>query len=220
MNSLTFIRDIAMRPLLAGTLVTIKLSVLSIFIGYLLGILIAIGRTYGNKFFSVFCTSYAFFFRGVPLLVQFLIIFYGLPYLGVMFSPFVSAVIGFSLCTAAYHSEYIRGGIISIKSGQMMAAEALGMSKTTAIFSIIMPQALRKSLPSCSNEFVSLVKYSSLAFMVTCIELTAAAKIIGSRHFRYTEIFILIGIIYMILTSIVDRILRIIEKRTKIPGLE
>ncbi|GAH98241.1 unnamed protein product, partial [marine sediment metagenome] len=68
-------------------------------------------------------------------------------------------------------------------------AEALGMKRFTAIFCIIMPQALRKSLPSCSNEIISLVKYSSLAFMVTCIELTATAKIIGARYFRYTEIF-------------------------------
>ena len=220
MENLTFIRNILLLPLFEGTLVTIKLSVLSIFIGYILGVLIAIGRTYGNKFVNLLCEGYAFFFRGVPLLVQLLIIFFGLPSIGIFFSPFTSAVIGFSICTAAYHSEYIRGGIISIKSGQMMAAEALGMRRSTAILCIIMPQALRKSLPSCSNEIISLVKYSSLAFMVTCIELSATAKIIGARSFRYTEIFITVGVIYLILTFTVDRILRMVEKKLKIPGIE
>jgi len=220
MNSLYFIRDVILHPLLEGTLVTAKLSVLSISIGYILGILIAIGRTYGNKFVRPLCEGYAFFFRGVPLLVQLLIIFYGLPSMGIFFSPFASAVIGFSLCTAAYHSEYIRGGIISIKSGQMMAAKALGMRRFTAILYVIMPQALRKSLPACSNEIISLVKYSSLAFMVTCIELTATAKIIGARYFRYTEIFLITGVIYLILTFVIDKTLRMIEKKLKIPGFE
>lgn len=220
MVDITFIQEILLPALLEGTWITVKLSVLSIFIGYIFGVLISIGRVYGNKFVSLLCEGYAFFFRGVPLLVQFLIIFFGLPSIGIYFSPFASAVIGFSICTAAYHSEYIRGGILSIKSGQMMAAEALGMKRFTAIFCIIMPQALRKSLPSCSNEIISLVKYSSLAFMVTCIELTATAKIIGARHFRYTEIFMSVGLIYLILTFMVDRILRMVEKKLRIPGIE
>jgi polar amino acid transport system permease protein len=219
MDSLYFIRDSIIPPLLEGTIVTLKLSLLSIFFGYILGVFVSMGRVFGNQLVRLICDSYAFFFRGVPLLVQLLIIFYGLPSVGIFFSPYISAIIGFSICSAAYHSEYIRGSILSIKSGQMMAAEALGMSRFTAIFGIIMPQALRKSLPSCSNEIISLIKYSSLAFMVTAIDLTGAAKIVGARYFRYTEIFLTVGVIYLVLTFVVDRVLRMVEQKLKIPGI-
>ena len=220
METLQFFRDSIIPSLLEGTIVTIKITVFSIFLGYILGIFISIGRVYGNKLVSFICNTYTFLFRGIPLLVQLLIIFYGLPSMGIYFSPYVSAVIGLTLCSAAYHSEYIRGSILSIKSGQMMAAEALGMSRFIAVFSIIMPQALRKSLPSCSNEIISLIKYSSLAFMVTAIDLMGAAKIIGARYFRYTEIFLTVGLIYLVLTFSVDWILRRIEQKIKIPGIE
>ncbi len=171
MNELySFIRDIVLPPLLEGTLVTLQLIVLSIPLGFILGILIAVGRVYGNKIISFFCTIYVLFFRGTPLLVQLFILYYGLPSVGIFFSPFVAAVLGFILCSSAYHSEYIRGAIQSIKSGQMMAAEALGMSRNQAILYVILPQALRRAIPGCSNEIIYLVKYSSLAFMVTCVE--------------------------------------------------
>jgi polar amino acid transport system permease protein len=133
MIDLIFIRDILLPPLLKGVIVTIELIVLSIPLGLILGILIAVGRAYGNKIISSFCTIYTIFFRGTPLLVQLFILYFGLPSIGIFFSPFVAATIGFILCSGAYHSEYIRGAIQSIKSGQMMAAEALGMNKFKAI---------------------------------------------------------------------------------------
>jgi len=219
MSGFNFIREIVLPPLLEGTWVTIKLLVLSIPLGLLLGILVAGGRVYGNKIISFLCTSFTVFFRGTPLLVQLFVIYYGLPSIGIYFSPFTAAVVGFVLCSGAYHSEYIRGAIQSIKNGQMMAAEALGMSKFKAIIYIIFPQALRRALPGCSNEIVYLVKYSSLAFMVTCIELTGAGKIIATRYFRYTEVFLVIGILYLMMVSLVTKFLGIIEKKLKIPGL-
>jgi len=220
MGNITFIQDILLPPLLEGTIVTIKLIVFSIPLGLLLGILIAIGRVYGNKFISSFCTVYTLFFRGSPLLVQLFILYYGLPSIGIFFSPFVAAVVGFILCSGAYHSEYIRGAIQSIKIGQMMAAEALGMTKTIAILYIILPQALRRAIPGCSNEIIYLVKYSSLAFMVTCMELTGAGKIIASRYFEFTKVFIVVGIIYLLMVSMVTKFLDMLEKKLKIPGLE
>jgi len=219
MNGIDFIKDIVLPPLLKGTWVTIELLVFSIPLGLFLGILIAGGRVYGNKLISFLCASFTVFFRGTPLLVQLFVIYYGLPSIGVYFSPFTAAVIGFVLCSGAYHSEYIRGAIQSIKGGQMLAAEALGMSKFKAIIYIIFPQALRRALPGCSNEIVYLVKYSSLAFMVTCIELTGAGKIVATRYFRYTEVFLVIGIIYLMMVSLVSKFLAIVEKKLKIPGL-
>jgi len=220
MSEFYFIRNILLQPLFEGTLITIKLIVLSIPLGLILGILLAVGRVYGNKFISSLCTVYVIFFRGTPLLVQLFILYYGLPSIGIFFSPLTAAIIGFILCSGAYHSEYIRGAIQSIKSGQMMAAEALGMSKIQAILYIILPQALRRAIPGCSNEIIYLVKYSSLAFMVTCIELTGAGKIIASRYFKYTEVFLVVGIIYLLMVSVVTKFLDMLEKKLKIPGLE
>ncbi|MBU4227612.1 amino acid ABC transporter permease [bacterium] len=220
MGDITFIRDILLPPLLEGTVVTIKLIVFSIPLGLLLGILIAIGRVYGNKFISFFCTVYTLFFRGSPLLVQLFILYYGLPSIGIFFSAFAAAVVGFIFCSGAYHSEYIRGAIQSIKTGQMMAAEALGMTRAKAVLYIILPQALRRAIPGCSNEIIYLVKYSSLAFMVTCMELTGVGKIIASRYFEFTKVFIVVGVIYLLLVSVVTKFLDMLEKKLKIPGLE
>ncbi len=219
MDSLDFIKDIVLPPLFEGTLVTLKLLVFSIPLGLVLGILIGTGRVYGNRIISFLCTVYTIFFRGTPLLVQLFVIYYGLPSLGIYFSPFTAAVIGFVICSAAYHSEYIRGAFLSIKNGQMMAAQALGMSRMQAIVNIIFPQAIRRALPGCSNEIIYLVKYSSLAFMVTCVELTGAGKIVATRYFRYTEVFLVIGALYLIMVTIVSNLLKVMERRLKIPGL-
>jgi len=219
METITFIREILLSPLLEGTLMTIKLILVSIPFGFILGILIAVGRVYGNKIISTLCTVYVIFFRGTPLLVQLFILYYGLPSVGIFFSPFVAAVIGFILCSCAYHSEYIRGALQSIKSGQMMAAEALGMTRPKAILYIILPQALRRAIPGCSNEIIYLIKYSSLAFMVTCVELTGAGKIIASRYFEYTLVFAVVGAIYLLIVSVVTKVLNMLEKKLEIPGL-
>ncbi|MBA7476747.1 L-cystine transport system permease protein YecS [subsurface metagenome] len=219
MENITFIREILLPPVLEGTLVTLKLIALSIPLGLILGILIAVGRVYGNKFISSFCAIYTLFFRGTPLLIQLFILYFGLPSIGIFFSPFAAAVIGFILCSGAYHSEYIRGAIQSIKTGQMMAAEALGMTRSKAILYIILPQALRRAIPGCSNEIIYLIKYSSLAFMVTCVELTGAGKIIASRYFAYTEVFLVVGVIYLLMVSVVTKLLSMLEKKLEIPGL-
>jgi len=219
MSDFSFIRDIVLPPLLEGTLVTIKLIALSIPLGLILGILIAIGRVYGNRLIFFLFTVYTVFFRGTGLLIQLFILYYGLPSIGISFSPLTAAVLGFTLCSSAFHSEYIRGAIQSIKSGQMMAARALGMSESKAILYIILPQALRRAIPGCSNEIIYLVKYSSLAFMITVVELTGAGKIIASRYFNYTEVFLVVGAIYLLLVSVVTMLLNVLEKKLKIPGL-
>jgi len=219
MENITFIREILLPPVLEGTLVTLKLIASSIPPGLILGILIAVGRVYGNKFISSFCAVYTLFFRGTPLLIQLFILYFGFPSIGIFFSPFAAAVIGFILCSGAYHSEYIRGAIQSIKIGQMMAAEALGMTRSKAILYIILPQALRRAIPGCSNEIIYLIKYSSLAFMVTCVELTGAGKIIASRYFEYTLVFLVVGAIYLLMVSVVTKFFGMLEKRLEIPGL-
>jgi len=135
-------------------------------------------------------------------------------------SPFTAAVLGFSLCSGAYHSEYIRGALLSIKRGQMLAAQSLGFNKVQMIFSIILPQAIRRALPGCGNEIIYLIKYSSLAYMITCIELTGQGKILASNSFKYTEVFLMIGACYLVMTSVAALILGRLEDRLRLPGFE
>ena len=125
---------------------------------------------------------------------------------------------GFIICNGAYNSEYIRGAIQSVKGGQLIAAQALGMTKWQAILNIILPQAFRRAIPGCSNEMIYLIKYSSLAYMLTYIELTGAGKIVASRSFRYTLVFTVVGITYLIMVTLASWLLSLLEKKLYIPG--
>lgn len=220
MINIDFFLEILFPSLLEGMLMTIELICWSIPIGLIIGIIVAVSRVYGNLLVSFFSKAYIVFFRGTPLLILLFILYYGFPSLGIYLSPFTAAVIGFVLCSSAYHAEYIRGAIQSVKSGQVLAAQALGMSKLSAVFNIVLPQALRRAIPGCSNEIIYLIKYSSLAYMVTCIELTGAGKIVASRYFSYTEVFLVVGAIYLIIVSLATKVLNILEERLSFPGWE
>jgi polar amino acid transport system permease protein len=134
-------------------------------------------------------------------------------------SPFISAVAAFSLCSGAYHSEYIRGAILSVPHGQVTAANSLGMGKGQVIRSVILPQVLRKALPGCSNEIVYLIKYSSLAYLVTVIELMGKGRLFAYQTFRFFEVFLIVGLLYLMLVIIATRILQTVEKKIHVPGL-
>jgi len=142
--------------LLAGLAVTLELIACSAPLGLVIGIVIAVSRAYGGPIFSPLAYIYQIIFRGTPLLLQLFVIYYGLPRLGVVFSPLTAAIIGFGLCSGAYHSEYFRGALLSIPIGQMEAARALGMGKLQTIRSIILPQMIRRAIPGCSNEITYL----------------------------------------------------------------
>lgn len=220
MIEFSFLENILMPPLLEGMIATLKLIGVFIPISLIIGVLVAVARVYGNKFISWLSIVYVIYFRGTPLIVQLFLIYLGLPYIGIVLSPFESAVIGMSLCSGAYQSEYIRGSLQSIKSGQMMAAESLGMTRVQAILYIILPQALRRAIPAISNNITYSIKSSSLAMMVTYVELTGEGKIIAAVHFRYIEVFMIVGIIYLLMVSVFTELLRILENKLKIPGLE
>ncbi len=219
MDSIQFIQEHLLPALMEGGAMTVKLILLSVPFGLITGIIIAVGRVYGNKPISALCRLYVLFFKGCPLLLLLFMLYFGLPPLGISFSPLVASVLGFVLCNGAYSSEYIRGAIQSIKTGQITAAEALGMTRFQGVVHIILPQAFRRALPGVGNEIIYLIKYSSLAYMITCIELTGAGKIVAARFFRFTETFIAIGIIYLILVSIATKVLSIVEKKLYYPGM-
>lgn len=219
MIEFSFIKNIFLPPLLEGTIATIKLLGLIIPAALIIGVLIAVARVYGNKLISSLSTIYIIYFRGTPLIVQLFILYLGLPYIGIILSPFWAVIIGISFCSGAYQSEHIRGSIQSIKIGQMMAAESLGMTRAQAILYIILPQALRRSIPAISNEITYSVKSSSLAMMVTYVELTGAGKILATVYFRYIEVFLIVGIIYLLMVSVFTKLLSMLENKLKIPGI-
>jgi polar amino acid transport system permease protein len=159
--------------------------------------------------------------RGIPLTVQLMILYFGLPnlpFLKIYLSPYMAALIGFIICTSAYQSEYVRGALLSIQQGQIKAAQALGMTRWQTIISVIVPQAVRRALPGCGNEIIYLVKYSSLAYLVTCIELTGEAKVLVSRTFRPTEVYLVAACYYLAMVTAATWLLAKLEQKLAIPG--
>jgi len=219
-EGLLYIRTEVYPALLKGFWVSLQLIAPSALLGLVIGIMVGVLRIYGNRPVMAAANTFVAIFRGIPLVVQLFIWYFGLPNIGIYLSPFVASVLGFSLCSGAYHSEYIRGALLSIKRGQMLAAQSLGFSKIRMIFSIILPQAIRRALPGCGNEIIYLIKYSSLAYMITCIELTGQGKILASNSFKYTEVFLMIGACYLVMTSVASIILGRVEDRLRIPGFE
>lgn len=212
--------DFAWLPQLAqGLLITVEITATCIAIGIVLGLLLAIGRVYGRHIFHWLSSAYVQFFRGTPLLVQLLMIYYGLPSWGIRLSPFVAGILALGLNTAAYQAEYFRGAIQSIKAGQLMAAHSLGMSLLQAVRHVILPQALRLVIPPWSNELILMLKYSSIVYMATVMDLMGVGKTIASKNFRYFEVFIIVALIYLAIVLLVSRLLRMLENRVRIPGL-
>jgi polar amino acid transport system permease protein len=189
-------------------------------IGVALAVTFAVARVYGNRPISLLATTIVGIFRGFPAIVTLLIIFFALPDLGIFFSPYWSAVLGFVLVTGAYQSEYVRGAIQSIHLGQSLAAQALGMSKLQEIVHIILPQAIRAALPGISNEIIYLVLYSSLASYIGVEEIFAVARSFNSLEFRPIEIFLTAGLIYAAMATVCFVGFKMVENKYRIPGLE
>ncbi len=205
--------------LLEGTAVTIELTVIAIAMGVLMGIPVALGRVYGNKAIYAFCTFFVEIIRGTPLLTQLFILYFGLPSIGIMLSPFLAALIGMGINSAAYQAEYFRGAIQSVKKEQLIAAYSLGMKQNQAIRYIVLPQMFRLVIPSWSNELIYLLKYSSMAYMIQAPEIMSQGRLIASRNFRTFEVFIVVALIYLILVLVLSKILDLMERRLSIPGL-
>jgi len=218
MDQITFIFDVMLPAFSNGLLMTLSLIAISAPIGFILGVTIACGRVYGGKGLSWVMKLYTIFFRGCPLLLLLFILYFGLPSVGIVFTPFVASVLGFILCNSAYNSEYVRGSIISVKEGQLIAAKALGMTKNQAIINIVLPQALRRSIPGISNKFIYLIKYSSLAYMITLVELTGASKLIATKYFAYNETFFAVALVYLALVTVTTFGANALEKKYAVPG--
>lgn len=198
---------------------TIGLWLLAISLGTVLGILLAVGRVYAGVVVSRAIAVYTDVVRGTPMLVQMFLLYFGLPSIGVILTPFTAAVLAIALNSAAYQAEYLRAAIEALPRNQFDAARAIGLSRTSAVLNVILPQAFRLALPAWSNEVVVELHFTSIAFTIGVVELTGRAEKIGYETFRFFEAFMLCGIIYMVMTALVVGMIRYIRTRFTVPGL-
>ncbi|MCX7713638.1 MAG: ABC transporter substrate-binding protein/permease [Chthoniobacterales bacterium] len=199
--------------ILQGTLVTLHVSILGMILAILLGFTLALIRVYGPEPLKWLVTLYVEIIRGTPLLVQLLFLFYGLPNIGIKLSPLLAGIIGLGLNYAAYEAENYRAGLLAIPRGQMEAAQALGMSQLQALYYVIIPQSFRLVLPPVTNDFISLLKDSSLVSMVTLLDLTGVYNRIATQTFDYFGTGIVIAVIYLLIGLPFVRLARSTEEK-------
>jgi polar amino acid transport system permease protein len=198
---------------LEGAKFTIIASVMSVFFGAVLGTIVGILRTTPIKPVKTLAACYIYVIRGTPALIQLFFIYFGLPSVGINLSAMASGVIGLSLNSAGYMGEIVRGGIESIPAGQWEAGKVLGMSYFKSMRYVVLPQALRNMLPAFGNEFVTLIKESSLLSTLAITELTMVGQQVRSVTYASFETFIVVGAIYLVMTSITGMGLRYVEKK-------
>ena len=204
-----------------GLLITLLLTAFGIVLGTTLGIVLATGRSYASRPLAYLILIYEKVLRGIPLLVLFFLLYFGLPQIGINFNAFTAAVLGLGLRSSAYQAQIYRGAINSIPEGQIHAAYSLGMSKLKAIRHVIMPQMLRLSIPGWSNEFTILLKDTSLAFGIGVIELMRQGRYIQVRDPDLVlVVFLLIALIFFLLVFTANKILRIVEKKYQMAGYQ
>jgi glutamine transport system permease protein len=188
-------------PYLAwGALATLYITVLATVVSVVFGMVLAAMRLSRFRVLKFVAIAYIDFMRGVPLLVVLFIAYFGLPAIGLNLSPFTAAILGMGFCGAAYTAEIFRSGIMSIGKGQTEAAHSLGLTYTQTMRYVVLPQALRISMPPLTNEFITLLKDSSLVSVIGMEELVRRGQYVVSRTFDPFTVFMLVAIFYLVLT--------------------
>lgn len=210
---------------LNGAKITLLLALFTIILGVALGIMLALMRLSRIAPLKIIATSYIEFIRGTPLLVQLFLFYYGLPKLGIQFPDipalgtavpeFIAGVVALSVNSAAYVAETFRAGIQAIDKGQMEAARSLGMPHNMAMRFIILPQAIRNVLPALGNEFIVIIKESSIVSVIGISELMYNADTVRGNSFRAFEPLIVVAVIYFAMTFTLSKLLGIAERRMK-----
>lgn len=217
---LSLITD-SLPKILSGIGITFELMFLSAILGLILAVILLLMRISGKWYLSWPAQVHIYIFRGTPILVQIFIIYYGLPqfefiresiFWTVLREPFGCAVLALTLNTGAYVSEILRGGVLGVDRGILEAGSALGLSAWQKFIYLTTPIAARLALPAYSNDFISLMKATSLASTITLLDMTGIARTIVAQTFAPYEIFISLAIIYMILTWIIQKTFGRIEK--------
>jgi polar amino acid transport system permease protein len=215
MEKVAIIKE-AMPFLLKGAGMTIKITALAVMIGIALGTILGLARVSKSKWLKNIAKSYIEFFRGTPLLIQLFILYYGLPSVGIKLPPYFAAVLGLGLNSGAYVGEIVRSGINSINQGQMEAARSLGMSYPQAMRYVILPQAIKRVIPPLGNEFIALLKDSSLVSVIAVKDLTRQSRLVISRNYESFLILISAAVIYFCMTFVLTRLVNYMERRTSV----
>lgn len=208
-----------------GTLITLEISILGTLLGLVLGFLLGVvfstpvypedsmAKRITYRIIKTVSNVFVHIFRGTPMMVQAMVIYYGLKQYGVDISSFNAAILVIMLNTGAYMSETVRGGIISIDNGQFEGGKALGMSHFTIMFSVVLPQAFRNIIPEMGNLFITNLKMTSVLNVIGIAELYFATKTAANTYYKYFESFLITGAIYFILCVIFTKLLSIMEKK-------
>lgn len=222
---------VGLPALAAGAWLTIVLTVLSMLFGLIIAVPLSVARTYGGPILRWAALAYTELIRGTPLLAQLFVLYYGLPTsnvirevpgVGAGLIPHAAiwvAILGFTINSSAYQLEYIRSALESVDPEQLMAARSIGLSKLEGIRYVVLPQGLRYAIPGWTNEFVYLVKYSSLAAFIAVPELFRRARSIGSDTFQFVDIYLWAAILYVALVLSLSVAMSRFEEWVAIPGL-
>lgn len=215
---LQLLEDSFTQLLIPGLTVTIPLTLISFAIGLVIALVIALIRTARVPVLTQICRIYVWVFRGTPLLVQLFVVFFGLPSLGLTIDAFPSAVITFSMNVGAYMSESIRAAIAAVPKGQFEAGYCIGMSYLQIMSRVVLPQALRIAFPPLFNDFISLVKNTSLASSITLFEMFMSAQRIAARTYEPFWLYLEAAAIYLAFSTVLSRLQDFGEKRLQSYG--
>jgi len=205
--------------IMQGTAVTLITVIGALSLGLVVGLPLAVLQVYGPRWIRGIIAVYVWFFRGMPILLLLFLFYFGLfELVGLNLSTITASCLVLGMASAAYQSQIFRGSIQSLPTGQMKAALALGMSERTGICTIILPQALRLSIPGWSNEFSILLKDSAMCFVLGTPEIMARTHFIASRTYEHLPLYVTAGALYFCITMIGVTLLRRLEQRVRIPG--
>lgn len=212
-----------MPALLKGAALTVEITLFSVFFGVVIGLIVCLCRISKRKWLNLPALAYIDVVRGTPLLVQILMIYFGVPSLlsalfgsPIQVSGFTAGIIACSINSGAYVSEIIRAGIQSIDHGQMEAARSLGMNHVQSMIHVVLPQAFRNIIPPMGNEFIVMLKDSSLLSVIGVKELMQNGKLYAASEYAHFPAYLAIAVVYLIMTFSISRIVGVIEKRMKV----
>jgi polar amino acid transport system permease protein len=199
--------------LLQATTTTVEVTCISFILGFLWGVILAVGELSTLKIVSMLSRVYVAIFRGVPLLIVLFAVYFGFPQVGWNIEALTAGIMGLVLNLGAFTAEIIRAGILSIDKGQTEAGLALGMNRMQVMIYVVFPQVMRVMIAPLSNELINVIKDSSLISIVTVVELTLATQRLVSSTFKPLELYILSGGIYLIMTTSVGRFASFLESK-------
>jgi len=202
--------------LLKGSLITMELTIISVVLGSLIGMFTALLKLSKNKLLATVAGFYTWLFRGTPMLLQLFVFYYGFPYVGIEFTAFQTALIGLSLNSGAYMAEIIRGGILSVDKGQFEACKSLGFTYFATMKRVVLPQTFKIIIPSVGNEFITMLKDTSLVSTIAMVEVMRTAQLLYASSFRPLEVFFVTACLYLLMTTIFTTVFSYYEKKLSV----